>query len=103
MSAQCDRCGEIGEDRRTLWMACFYAMDELPVEFTVQTIGDRTFYTLCVCKGCRASWMTCISDWYHTMPEDKPSCGSGIYIRRNGINVEVTLDEFNALRAEKRS
>lgn len=32
---QCARCGELGEDRRTLWMACFYAMDELDVPFEV--------------------------------------------------------------------
>jgi len=25
----CDRCGEVDEDRRTLWHACFYAMHEL--------------------------------------------------------------------------
>ena len=29
MVEKCARCGEEGEDRRTLWMACFYAMDEL--------------------------------------------------------------------------
>jgi len=33
MSEKCDRCGEEGEDRRTLWMECFYAMDELSVPF----------------------------------------------------------------------
>ena len=26
---RCARCGEIGEDRRSLWMACFYQMNEL--------------------------------------------------------------------------
>ena len=30
---KCARCGEIGEDRRTLWMACFYAMEELGIPF----------------------------------------------------------------------
>jgi len=29
----CARCGVIGQDRRTLWMACFYAMNELAVPF----------------------------------------------------------------------
>ena len=33
MSELCVKCGEHGEDRRTLWMACFYAMDELPIPF----------------------------------------------------------------------
>lgn len=30
---KCVRCGEVGEDRRTLWMACFYDMSELKVPF----------------------------------------------------------------------
>lgn len=33
MSERCQRCGEIGEDRRTLWMSCFYAMEELGLPF----------------------------------------------------------------------
>lgn len=35
---KCARCGEIGEDRRTLWMACFYAMEELGVPFENQIL-----------------------------------------------------------------
>ena len=34
----CQRCGEIGEDRRTLWMACFYAMGELGLPFEERTL-----------------------------------------------------------------
>lgn len=30
---KCARCGEVGEDRRTLFMACFYEMSELKVPF----------------------------------------------------------------------
>jgi hypothetical protein len=38
---RCQRCGEVGEDRRTLWMACFYEMNELPIPFEqVQLRGD---------------------------------------------------------------
>jgi len=32
----CDRCGEAGEDRRTLWHACFYEMAELGLPFVKQ-------------------------------------------------------------------
>lgn len=35
---RCQRCGEVGEDRRTLWMACFYAMGELDVPFTERVL-----------------------------------------------------------------
>ena len=30
----CQRCGEIEEDRRTLYTACFYELDELGLPFT---------------------------------------------------------------------
>lgn len=33
MSEECDRCNSVGEDRRTLWMACFYEMSELGLPF----------------------------------------------------------------------
>jgi hypothetical protein len=33
---RCMRCGEEGEDRRTLWMACFYEMKELGIPFMEQ-------------------------------------------------------------------
>ena len=29
MAEQCKRCGKTDNDRRTLWMACFYDMEEL--------------------------------------------------------------------------
>lgn len=38
MSEKCQRCGEVGEDRRTLWMACFYEMSELSVPFKLSAI-----------------------------------------------------------------
>lgn len=34
----CQRCGQEGEDRRTLWMACFYDMDELGLPFEPHTL-----------------------------------------------------------------
>lgn len=38
MSEKCERCGEVGEDRRTLWMACLYEMMELSVPFKLSAI-----------------------------------------------------------------
>lgn len=38
MSERCNRCGEVGEDRRTLWMACLYAMDELRIPFELHAV-----------------------------------------------------------------
>ncbi len=124
---KCARCGCVGEDRRTLWMACFYAMHELKVPFEeaqikgtfAEKIGeepipgyfgsvvgitapkyaphegeprDFPFYTLRVCKRCRAEWMHMIETWFlakppepdgdaYTQPE---TLSHGIYIRDKG-------------------
>lgn len=130
---QCQRCKKWGEDRRTLWQACLYAMDEYDVPFDqVQITGhfceqtdtehldfikkdvpvfaepnveekarDYKFFTLRVCKKCRASWMRAIADWFQAAPTQPASCGSGIFIRRDGIDVEVTLVEWQQLQKEK--
>lgn len=42
----CERCGEVGEDRRTLWMACFYDMTELKVPFKNEVLLDTDSETL---------------------------------------------------------
>lgn len=119
----CVRCGEEGEDRRTLWMACFYAMNELGLPFEecaingvyVEKIGEekgaltgikfpvfaepkgsasnRQFFTLRVCKDCRASWMNAIQAWF-TEPQKKESVGSGIFVRENGATVEISEEEW---------
>ncbi|MDE2095773.1 MAG: hypothetical protein KGL39_00830 [Patescibacteria group bacterium] len=98
MSEKCERCGSLGEDRRTLWMACFYQMKELNIPFTevqihgqlCQKTGERelptihtsipiyeeptgenhnySFYKLRVCKRCRAEWLQAIRNWYFTTP-----------------------------------
>lgn len=38
MSEKCQRCGEEGEDRRTLFMECFYEMSELKIPFDNQIL-----------------------------------------------------------------
>ena len=35
---RCVCCGEVGHDRRTLWMACFYEMKELGLPFEEQPL-----------------------------------------------------------------
>jgi hypothetical protein len=138
MSDKCERCGSVGSDRRTLWMACLYQMNELglpfkelsmngtlhevesrePVIIGGMNLGDRPkwgppvggneparrhFYTMLVCKRCRAEWMQAIADWFRNAPPDPdndadspaPSrIGSGIFVRRNGTNVEVSEEEW---------
>ena len=129
----CCRCGEPGPDLRTLWMACFYEMRELPVPFeqkairgpVVKAIGEtpcclgdghpivdyesmgaalyhgtpanlHRFYTLRVCKRCRADWMGDIAAWFRERPK-ADRCGSGIFVRRNGATVEISREEWDAM------
>lgn len=118
----CQRCGERGEDRRTLWVACFYAMGELQIPFEQCNIhgyycqkvgekqtafgtiavyadpdgraGDHQFFTLRVCKDCRASWMGALQDWFNEKLAKKLSTGSGIFVRENGATVEISEEEW---------
>lgn len=105
MSEMCVRCHEIEEDSRTLWMACLYDMNELQLPFEKKQIKDEDdnfhrFYTMRVCKDCRADWMTAIQKWFNTGKQHIPSCGSGIYIRRNGATIEVTEEEWHAMHPQ---
>jgi hypothetical protein len=96
----CQRCHEVDEERRTLWMACFYEMDELGIPFKheisqthIQDNGKK-FYTLRVCKACRGSWMAAQINWFHSSDQEEELCGSGIFIREHGAIKEITEEEW---------
>lgn len=93
MSERCVRCGDVDEDWRTLWMACFYEMAELDVPFKNEPCGDRDFYTLRVCKDCRADWLDAIQEWFGKKPQ-RELTGTGVFVRRNGATIELTEDEI---------
>lgn len=136
---KCDRCGEIGQDRRTLWMACLYDMHELGLPFEEVAVrgaaknvtkgrqphghigneevtaflkenieivnGEKAcilnrFFTLYVCKGCRADWMKVIQGWFETKLR-RESTGTGVYIRDNGTNREATPEEVEEMIRRK--
>lgn len=124
---ECQRCGEIGEDRRTLWMACFYDMAELRIPLTqvaisgivqeqtgtrrmemlnteIPTYSDmdgaveqqHRFFTLRVCKDCRADWMQSIKQWFGNI-QRREATGTGVYLRKNGAVYEASQDEVDAM------
>lgn len=108
---RCDRCGQLGEDRRTLWMACFYEMNELDIPFeqkVLQTEGatpeTKTFYTLRVCKDCRAAWMEAIQAWFQKELKEEyptePSTEACIPVRINGSVRFLTEEQFYARNSE---
>lgn len=99
----CQKC-KIGSDElRTLRMECFYDMNELGIPFDHEVLYEtsdpredgRKFFTINVCKACRASWLLAIEVWYKTMqPYNQESCGSGIYVREYGVSVEISEEEW---------
>lgn len=62
---RCERCGEYGQDRRTLHMKCLYQMSELQVPFRI----EDDLYVLRVCKDCRGDWLKVIEYWFVNKPQ----------------------------------
>lgn len=70
-------------------------MMELGLPFKIVECADKDrFYTLIVCKDCRADWMDAIKEWFEKKPKIE-SCGSGIFVRRNGATVEISQEEWD--------
>ena len=93
---KCQRCGEVGQDRRTINMECFYDMSELGIPFRTSTTDSRTqgmIFSLRVCKDCRAAWMRSIKNWFNT-PDPEPE-QNGYYIREFGTDVVKPVPVFN--------
>jgi len=97
----CVRCGDIDDDHRTLFMRCGYEMDELQIplqkHIDESPIHTTTTYNIKVCKRCRSQWLKAIKHWFENV-EPKRETGSGIFIREFGDNVEITMEEWNAMR-----
>lgn len=98
----CTRCKSEEGDLRTLYHACLYQMEELGIPFDQVIIADRTFYTIRVCKICRAEWLTSIKRWFD-IPLIKIENHTGVYIRKLGGTFEATPEEVVALIEEKKS
>ena len=81
----CARCGSQSEDLRTLYMRCLYDMSELKIPFVNQELlpGRESFYTLLVCKSCRASWMEAIQNWFFSPPPQTEECDAYRNVLKN--------------------
>ena len=98
---KCIRCGEVDDDRRTLWHSSLYEMAETGIPFrVVQTPRaaeedlPKHFYTLRVCKDCRADWMIALKQWFESQPY-RPEYDSGIFVREYGTNREISRAEWD--------
>ena len=95
----CVRCGDQDHDRRTLFMSCFSDMNELKVPFILDSTSDRTFFTLRVCKSCRADWMHTIEQWFNGLDtgERDPNPMRCIPVRSMGATRWLTQEEYDKL------
>ena len=62
----CQVCGSVGEDRRTLFIRCFYQLKEVSSLFIdlfhVENHKDGG-YALRICKGCRSALLSKLAEW----------------------------------------
>ena len=54
---------------------------------------QHSFYTLRVCKRCRAEWMQTIETWFNSTPETEET-GTGVFVREDGHSRELTEAEI---------
>lgn len=64
-------------------------MKELGLPFELVKPDKREFYTLRVCKDCRADWMSAIKTWFKTKPI-KDETREGYYARDLGTARFIT-------------
>jgi hypothetical protein len=60
-----------------------------------ENCGKRQFYTMRVCKDCRADWMEAIKNWYDEKetPSKINTTGTGVFVRKLGKIYELTEEE----------
>lgn len=96
----CQRCGEYGEDRRTLRIECLYQLSELDIPWRDREPSRADGYRVVICKECRASFLRTLEEWWKS-PESRESTGTGVFVRDRGSNRELTQEEVDEMRKER--
>ena len=101
-------CGAHGPDKRSLFISCFYSIEEvLPEAISMHDVPDapdpRAYY-LRICKACRASFLSKLAEWRSERSElrevEKDSDGSPelcygtIPVRINGTIVMMSEEQY---------
>ena len=117
--ALCMICGAYGADKRSFWLSCFYAVNEVVPEvidtFDVPDMPERMrgFYYLRICKVCRGNMLGKLKEWrdegiakrgmkldHDGYVEDDEAEGC-VPVRINGMVVMMTLDEYQRWDAKR--
>jgi len=94
MCEKCQRCGEVGQDMRTLLLSCLYDLGELDIPFDIvylQSMGiavKHRIYTLRICKGCRAEWLQSVKQWFNTSRAENLDSNGIVTIPLSNFGVE---------------
>jgi len=114
----CQLCGAHGADKRSLFISCFYAIQEVVPETidlaNVDGLNDRGYY-LRICKNCRARLLAHLRQWreecivLRELPKDHDGYVDDDYIihdpdadipvRVNGVVTYMTPKQWEAYRA----
>lgn len=103
----CQLCHAFGEDKRSLFISCFYAVHEvLPEAIDLrETSRKENGYMLRICKACRGSFLDMLGKWrekqiyLRSMPKDhdgniEEGPLQDIPVRVQGAIVMMSLEEF---------
>lgn len=105
----CQCCHAYGSDKRSLFVACFYQIDEMIPEFIDlhNTDSPQRGYYMRICKTCRARFLRHLEQWYEegvrrrklTKDHDGEAYGeygpeANIPVRINGATVMMTAGQY---------
>lgn len=117
----CMCCHAYGEDKRSLWIDCFYAVNEvipeaieLSTHIDPQPENHTRGYYLRICKNCRARLLGMLGTWWqegvarrelekdHDGNVEETDPDRNIAVRENGIVKMITREEWDE-RERKRN
>lgn len=110
----CMLCHAYGEDKRSLFIDCFYAVDEVvPEALDIAEVEGRQGYYLRICKSCRAALLGRLREWRdervarrdipkdHDGEDEDWDAEADIPVRINGAVVMLTREQFDEYQAKR--
>lgn len=109
----CMMCHAYGQDKRSLYISCFYAVYEVVPEAIDLSLTNRKEqgYYLRICKSCRSAFLKMMGDWRQNrialrgVPKDHDGgieyvvSSKKIPVRINGETVLMDEEEYERFKA----